>query len=324
VAVLLVACTTTSPGSSSSPPGSSSPVPGNSVDFSPQPTSPAQILFRLERREEQLSPLLARLTLYGDGRLLSWDPARDDLMVRTLSSAGVDAFLAEVLNSGFFAESHDVTLQPLPGQEPPDVFTPGIGVDSFSLSPPSGPAVTVTTTTVDDPGNYATSPEREALTALAGRLSAADWLPPEDWTIRTPIRYVADAYLLLSGSLRFPPDSPICPGGGGSSTCARDVDTVAWPVTLPPDGIGPPFTPPNGEQSTAGHCAVISFSFASSLAAAMQPGPGGGLGGHLYVTASIAWRAQNAFYELRLRPLLPEESVSCAGKNLFPDEGPQV
>ena len=329
VAVLLLAACTASP-----PPGSASPEasepsnsasasPGASVEFSFEPEAPAQVLFRLERREEQLDPLLPRLTLYGDGRLLSRDPERDELSVRTLGNAGVDAFLAEVVGSGLFAESHEVALQPLPGEEPPDVFTLGIGVVVFTLSPRDGEAVSVTTNTLDDPSAYAASPERATLTALANRLIAADWLAPEVWVNATPVRYVADAYLLLSGASRFPPEMPICPGGGGSPACARDVDTIAWPVTLPPEGIGPPFRPADGAQSSAGHCAVISFSFASALAAAMEPGDGG-LGGHLYLTASIAWRAQNAFYDLRLRPLLPEESASCDGKELFPDEGPQV
>jgi len=137
------------------------------------------------------------------------------------------------------------------------------------------------------PGNF---PDWRPRCGSPSLLPAADWLAPEEWVNATPIRYVADAYLLLSGAIRFPPDMPICPGGGGSPACARDVDTIAWPVTLPPDGIGPPFRPPNGAQSSAGHCAVISFSFASALAAAMEPGDGG-LGGHLYLTASIAWRA---------------------------------
>ena len=115
---------------------------------------------------------------------------------------------------------------------------------------------------------------------------------------------------------------PICPGetggGGGNEPCDRDVDTVAWPVNLPPEGIGPEFTPADGTQSTLDHCAVIGHAFADALAAAMQPG---GLAGHLYVMTSVPWRARNLFYDLRLRPLLPEESATCAGKSLFPAEG---
>ena len=302
---------------------SGSPSPASPGNESFEPVPPAEILFRLERRDEQLEPILPRLTLYADGRLLSWDPARDDLLVRTLSETGIDAFLAEVLASGFFAESHPVAAELLPGQEPPDPFVMGIGFDRFLISPAGGPTIEVTTVTTDDPGLFANSPERDALVALADRLIAADWLAAESWFDATPTRYVADAYLLLSGSTNFPPEMPICPGEAGTPTCARDVATVAWPVALPPDGFGPPFRSADGLE-TGYHCAVVGHAFAAALAAAMQPGPGGGLSGHLYVTTSIAWRERNAFYELRLRPLLPEESATCAGKVLFPVEGPII
>lgn len=270
---------------------------------------------------KDLSATLPNLTLYADGRLLSWDPVRDDLQVRTLSGAGIDAFMAEVLASGYFADSHVVSLEPLPGVEPPGPFEPGLGFDVLSTFPPDGPRVQVTTITFDDPSRFASSPERDALAALAARLIAADWLAPDAWVDATPIRYRAAAYLLLSGDVPFPPNTPICPGPPSTPTCARDIDTVAWPVSLPPDGIGLPFTPADGGQHSVDRCAVIAPAFAAALASAMQPG---GLAGHLYVTISIAWRAQNAFYDLRLRPLLPEESATCAGKNMFPVEGPMI
>ena len=164
---------------------SASPSPTGLGSDSPAPHAPVEILFRLERREEQLHPLLPRLTLYADGRLLTWDPARDDLTVRTLGEAGIDAFLAEVLASGSFGESHGVPADPLPGSSI-DPFTQGIGVDEFSLFPSAGPPITVTTITTDDLDLFAGSPERDALVALADRLIAADWLADESWVKATP------------------------------------------------------------------------------------------------------------------------------------------
>lgn len=303
---------------------SASPAPTSPANESFEPAPPIEILFRLQGSDEQLEPILPRLTLYADGRLLSWDPQRDNLVVRTLSSPGIDAFLAEVLASGLFAESHGVGLDPLPGDEPPDPFVAGIGFYRFSLAPPDGPRIEVTTVTVDDPSRFSSSPERDALTALADRLIAADWLAADAWVDATPTPYRAQAYLLLTGSTVFPPEMPICAGqagGGGTEPCDRDVDTVAWPLSLPPDGFGPTFTSADGRQDSVDHCAVIGPPLATAMAGAMQPG---GLAGHLYVTTRIAWRAQNAFYDLRLRPLLPEETATCAGKSMFPVEGPLI
>ena len=270
---------------------------------------------------KDLGPTLPHLTLYADGRLLSWNPEQDDLTIRTLTESGITAFMAELDSSGYLAESHNVPIEPVTGVEPPGPFEPGLGLDWFALSPPDGPRIAVNTIPVEDPSRFAPSAERAALTALAVKLIAANWLPPDAWVTAPPTRYQADAYLLLSGDVPFPPDMPICPGGGGSPACARDVDTVAWPVVIPPDGIGVPFTPADGGQHSVDRCAVVGPAFADALAAAMQPG---GLAGHLYVTTSIAWRAQNSFYDLRLRPLLPEESATCAGKNMFPVEGPMI
>lgn len=188
-----------------------SPSPTGLGSDAPAPQAPVEILFRLERREEQLYPLLPRLTLYADGRLLTWDPARDDLAVRTLGEAGIDAFLAEVLASGSFGESHGVPADPLPGSSI-DPFTKGIGVDEFSLNPPDGPPIKVTTITTNDPRLFARSPERDALMALVDRLIAADWLAADSWVDSTPSRYVADAYLLLTGSVIFPLRCRSAPG----------------------------------------------------------------------------------------------------------------
>ncbi len=303
---------------------SASPSPTSPANESFEPAAPTEILFRLERRDEQLEPTLPRLTLYADGRLLSWDPERDNLVVRTLSGAGIDAFLAEMLATGYFAESHAVAAELLPGQEPPDPFVMGIGFDQFSVSPPGGATIEVTTVTAVDPHLFASSPERDALMALADRLIAADWLADEAWIDATPTQYRADAYLLLTGSTPFAPEMQICPGGPyAEGACARDVATVAWPVALPPEGFGPPFRSSDGIE-TGYRCAVFRHPLAAALAAAMQPGPDGGLAGHLYVVTSVAWRERNAFYDLLLRPLLPEETATCAGKGLFPVEGPIV
>lgn len=315
VVAVLVSCTSASPESSATIEESGSP--GASASVEPQP--PLGIIFRLERLEG-IGPLLPHLTLYTDGRLLRWEILQDQLTVRTLSPAGIDAFVAEVIDSGSFATSHAVPLNTLPGVEPPGIEVP---IDRFTLAAGGGPPIEVTNVPFNDPRWFAASAERDALIALADRLMAPDWLSAEDWLEPAPSPYVPAAYLLFSGFIGFPPEDPICPQGTtGAGTCDRDVATVDWPVSLPPDGFGPPFQSADGTQSTVDHCVVVDLDFAASLAAAMRPGPDGDLTGRLFASTSVPWRERNGFYDMQLRALLPEETQTCLGKNLFPMIGP--
>ena len=113
----------------------------------------------------------------------------------------------------------------------------------------------------------------------------------------------------------------ICPSGSGTDTCQRDMATIRLPFELPVDGIGPSFKSADGTESVINHCALILPDVANALAAALLPASGTAAG-HLYLGLSIPWRERSAFYDLRLRPLLPEEAATCVGKSLPPVIGP--
>jgi hypothetical protein len=311
LAFLLCSCATASPNLPS--PTAPATAPEESAAETTPASSAGEVLFRLERLTG-IGPLIPVLTLYADGRLLDFNAQQDRFAVRVLGREGIDTFLAEVRASGSFAATHDVPLEPLPGVEPPGMEVP---LDRFTLASGGGSSIEVTTIPFNDPRWTAPSAERDVLIALAERLLSLDWLPSEAWVRVAPIPYAPEAYLLFSGFAAFPPQDPICLGTREGS-CARDLSTEVWPVSLPPDGIGVPFRSADGAESTIDHCAVIEPAFAETLAAAMRPEPPlvGGLAGRAFVAASIPWRERNGFYDMQLRPLLPEESLACAGKSL--------
>jgi hypothetical protein len=270
------------------------------------------IVFRLERIET--ASWIPVLTLYDDGRLLRWDSGHDSLTVQRLNAAGTAAFVAEVQASGSFAASHLVPLEPLPGVEPPGIDPPS---DRFTLAAAGGEPIVVVNTPYHDPLFFQESAERESLIALAERVMDPSWLPADAWVDSSPAPFVPDSYLVFSGVYSM---TGICPSGSVSESCQLDVSTLVLPFELPPDGFGAPFTSADGTESVVNHCAVITPATANALAVAVWP-KFGTAAGHLYLAASIPWRERSSFYDLSVRPVLPEETATCEGKSLPPTIG---
>jgi hypothetical protein len=289
------------------------PTATGSLVASLGPTTPVGIVFRLERID--LASFIPHLTLYDDGRLVRWDSTNDSLTVQRLNAKGIDAFVAEVLESGSFGASHNVPLEYLPGVQPPGIDPPA---DRFTLAVAGADPVVVTTSPYHDPLVFQSSAERETLIALAERVMDASWLPAEAWVDAATAPFVPEAYLVFSGVYATP---GICPSGSGSDACKLDVATLDLPFELPSDGIGAPFISADGTESVVDHCALIEPDIADALAAALWP-DFGTAAGHLYLEITIPWRERGASYDLGIRPLLPEEAATCSEKSLPPTIGP--
>ena len=293
-------------------PSSRSPAASEPAIASVAASASAAILFRLERNE--VASWVPHATLYDDGRLLRWDRSTDRLTVQQLSATGIDALLADVRASGSFEASHNVVLQPLPGVDPPGMDLPA---DRFTVAVAGAEPIVVITNPYRDPLIFQSSAERDALIVLAQRVLDTSWLPADAWIDETARPFVADAYLVFSGVYASP---GLCSGNAGDF-CSRDVTTLDLPFALPPEGLGTGFTSADGTQSVINHCALIKPDLANALAAGLWP-EFRTAAGHLYLVASIPWRARSASYDLTLRPLFPEEAPGCGGKSLPPAIGP--
>jgi len=306
LAVALAGCATASPSGSAGP----------SPTASPAPEPPTQILFRFESFE-YIGGFVPRVTLYADGRLLTWDLQADRLWLRTLTDSGIDEFVAGLRATGSFDRSHNVPIELLPGVE-----MPGIDVEAHRFRLWTGDGWIEVTNAPRVPANvFAPSEERDALAALADEVGEAAWISADGWLDANPIPYPATAFLLFSGFYGAGPDAP-CPPGTEGDICARDVSSIDWPVSLPDEGFGDPFRSADGTQSVVDHCMLIGPAFAGALGSVLLPDLAGGIEGHLYLYATIPWRSRTGWYDLVMRPLLPEESSTCAGKSLPPVIGP--
>lgn len=286
-------------------PMSPSPSPVPSALPTPGPIEPETISVRLARLQG-IGPFLPTLTLYESGRLLTLDE-HNALVERRLTPDGVELVRQKMLDTGLFERSADHWFEVREGAEPPGMEVP---VDLFKLVTEDG-TVEVTSVPYDDPSWMVPSPQRDALSDLAERLVDLSWLHDEAWATREPAPYAAPAFLLFGGDLPLVEVDPAAP----------DMANVAWPFPGSPDQLGGPFRSADGTQSIIDRCTVIGERALAALNAALVAAGAEGLGAgdSVYGGDFIPWRARGIEVQLELRPLLPEEAATCAGKNLGPD-----
>jgi hypothetical protein len=312
LAGLLVACRGTSPDPSASPsPEASAPVSASasaSTSSTPATGVPVELVFRLASASD-VQPLTPDLSVYADGRVLVIDED-GRLTQRVLSDDAIQALLDEVTASGWFSESHSVPLDLMPGVEQPAL---GPNADIFTLRSPDGTVVTVGNGMPHaGPPWWVRSEERDALAALADLLRSLAWVPAGAW-LGEPEPYAATAFLLFSGFAEAGPDGP-CPSGEPIAGCDRDVGTIAWPVAPQPEGFGLPFEAA-GDDPGAGwdHCLLLGRGLAEAFETALDhPGLTTAVLGE---GDAIPWVEREGWLDLWLRQLLPDETLTCEGKD---------
>jgi hypothetical protein len=162
----------------------------------------------------------AKTSLVEDGRLTS--PTETGWQVQVLSPAGVERIRDEIVETGLFEESADLTLVPVPDQG--YACGDGLGL-TFAATielPTDAGLITVTWGRTNAPeGCYEDSPASEALDALLGRLESLDgWLPTEAWEYRMPRPLQPHGFRLIT----------IAQPWHESFGNRPDAGTVDWPL----------------------------------------------------------------------------------------------
>jgi hypothetical protein len=303
LAMLLAACATASPSEPASPSG----------DGSLAPAAPAEILFRLAHHWDT-GDITPDLTLYDDGRLLTRDPDDGALYLRVMNQRGMDALLGEVAGSGWFDRSHEVLVELMPGMDPGPSH--GVSSDEFILRNDDGALISVLNVMPDaGPPVYAPSEERAALNELAERIRSLSRLPTDGWLMGDPQPFRATAFLLISGLYELDPPGP-CPSDSRDPRCAFDVDRIDWPVAPPAAGYGSGFVSADGLHTEPwDHCLLIGRPLAEAFAKAVDETGSQSVDVLYGFGESYPWSTRRGWFDLWLRPLLPEEPATCAGKN---------
>jgi hypothetical protein len=290
--------------------GCAAPTPSPIASATLLPTlaavAPEAIAVRLARLQG-IGPAQPTLTIYEGGRVLTLSE-ENELFQRQLTQAGIDLVQAEMLETGLFEQSGSYPIEIREGAQPPGIEVP---FDRFTLATENG-TVQVGSVPYEDLTWMVHSPEREALIALAERLVDLSWLPADAWLNVDAVPYQPRAYLLLGG------DVPI---NEGLDPAGPDMTSVNWPLPGGPERLGAPFVSADGTQSFIDRCLVIGpEAFAGLVRAVADAGfDWSGSASSLFHAVSVPWRSRGIEVDLVARPLLPEESLSCADKSDIPN-----
>jgi hypothetical protein len=283
-----------------------SPSPTPTALPTPAAAVPEAIAVRLARLSG-IGPALPALTIYDGGRVLTMND-QNELLQRELTPAGVDLVKAAMLETGLFEHSANYPIEIREGVEPPGIEVP---FDRFTLATENG-KVQVGSVPYEDPTWMVPSPERVVLIALAERLVDLSWLPDDAWVSIDAVPYQPRAYLLLGGDL--PINQELDPAG-------PDMASVIWPLPGGPERFGAPFVSADGTESFIDRCLVIGPEVFAGLVRALADAgvDWSGSASSLFDGVSVPWRSRGIQVDLGVRPLLPEESLSCAGKSDIPN-----
>lgn len=285
---------------------SMTPTPAPTALPTPAPVAPEAIAVRLARLQG-IGPTEPTLTIYDGGRVLTLSE-ENELFQRQLTPAGVDLVQAEMLETGLFERSRNYAIEIREGAQPPGMEVP---FDRFTLATDDG-NVQVGNVPYEDLTWMVHDTERVVLIALAERLVDLSWLPGDAWVSVDAVPYQPRAYLLLGGDL---------PINQELDSAGPDMASVIWPLPGGPERFGAPFVSADGTESFIDRCLVIGpGAFAGLVGALADAGVDwSGSASSLFDAVSVPWRSRGIEIDLGVRPLLPEESLSCAGKSDIPN-----
>ena len=288
--------------SSSGAPSASAPAP--------RETDPAlagdETLLSLITTCDIVPPIVGpTTTVLADGRVI-WpratsadpNPARV-LSVRRLGEQGLATVRGEIIGSGLFGADAVHRPEPLPGSDPPDHGACQYDFDWRGGEEPVHVSSTMWFGDDEESTYYVPAPAREALDALAQRLTDPEaWLEASDWADAEAVAFQPESYLVLA---------IVHEGGTELATeGAPDIDAVAWPFPEPPDAFGEAVS--SGRCDVAGAAAINRF--AGDLAAAgmeqfEQPANG--------PMITLPWAEGDASVEIVIHPQRPDGEPPCGG-----------
>jgi hypothetical protein len=245
-----------------------------------------------------------------DGRMV-WlvsdpDPAPDGLVVRMLSTEGLDTLRSMIEGTGLFETDGDYPFERR--ADAPDPPGQGYCVYTFSYAPPDGDPVTVTSAMWFGDEYEATyfepAPERKALEDLAQVLRDPEaGLSADAWDEEARRPYDAEEFLVVARVV--PPQA--APGD------TPDMDELSWPFAEAPDAFG---EPAGNESVQPTRCAAaarddITALFEQFVAAGYEQ----------FVTpralahATVPWSSRSSAVELIVVPRMPDGSPGCDAVN---------
>lgn len=304
---------TSNVGNSPSPSASTSAEPTQtgapSTSSSPAPSAdPAvgRLVLRLEYYTKN-SPGFRVVTVLEDGRIITGSMDSGDanpFVERRLTAAGVQLIRDELDATGLTDTSANYPPVAKPGIEPPGRGGWGYALE-VGLSG-GGTAVIDWASVADDEDlYYEPSPEREALDALAARLSTLDvWLPANAWADANARPYAPARYRIYIYSQEW---------GGSLDDLPVESATVSWPLDEAIDAFGDVMLDPAGEP-VEGRCGVVSAEEATAVMEALEAA-GATLSDQTWITSSLGDRATGRVVFIILERIMPDET-SCEGASI--------
>jgi hypothetical protein len=296
-------------GNSPSPSASASAEPTQtgapSTSSSPAPSAdPAvgRLVLRLDSGTDL--GLYHVVTVLEDGRIIttSGQGAANPFVERRLTAAGVQLLRDELDATRLTDTSANYPPVPKPGIEPPGR---GHGGHALEVGLSGGGTAVISWVGVADDEDlyYEPSPEREALDALAARLSTLDeWLPANAWADANARPYAPARYRIYIYSLEW---------GGSLDDLPVEVATVSWPLDEAIDAFGDVMLDPAG-QPVEGRCGVVSAEEATAVMEALEAAGARLEGQTWWITSSLGDRANDREVRIILEWIMPDET-SCEG-----------
>lgn len=278
-----------------SPSATASPTPAKVALRQATGITPATRLLSYERASD-IPRIFPQFVLTDDGRVITVD-ASGEFMQRRLTPSGAAAMVLQAIETGLFERDASHSRVLLPG--PP---LGGRGAIVFIVVVANGPRevrVSFEPTGQPDDSMYEPSATREKLTALVRGYEDLSWVPASRWAESRQQPYQPAAHRLF---LQIEPNAN--PAGSRA-----DAEAV-WPFLTAIETVGVIVSGPTGPW----RCAILVDEDARTLAASLtragaitRYGPGSAS-----AQTDLVWRGSGTL-RLQISPVLPHESVTCAG-----------
>ena len=266
----------------------------------PRPPGVAGLVVRLTWVSDAMVPIPGT-TVLDDGRVI-WAVA-DGVVERQLTEAGLAWVRAQLDATGALGSNRIVGATLKPGAQP---APRGVTVYAFQVER-DGARIKVA---AGDPGDYAHEPElwvippeMPILAELARGLQDPQlWIDPALWA--GPAKpYQAQAYLVIIDLATGPP---------AFGPLVDDIDTIAWPFTVPIEKVGGPYVQ-GGRLVENQRCLVATAEVARSMAdAEAAAGRSRALDGWMFGLI-YPWERGDGYIGVISQPMLPYQSPDCSG-----------
>lgn len=266
----------------------------------PRPPGVAGLVVRLTWVSDVMVPIPGT-TVLDDGRVI-W-AVGDGVVERQLTEAGLAWLRAQLDATGALGSNHIVDATLKPGAQP---APRGVTMYAFQLER-EGARIKVV---AGDPRDYAHEsalwvipPEMPILAELArGLQDPQSWIEPALW-VGPAEPYQAQAYLVIIDLETGPP---------AFGRMEDDIDTIAWPFTIPIDKVGKPYMQ-GGRPVENQRCLVATAEVARSMADA-EAAAGRSRALDVWMFGLVYhWKRGDGYVGVISQPMLPYQSPDCSG-----------